>query len=101
MNGILAYLALPCLAKILDIWACSHYYVPLGGKLRFDQKKKKKFYRGLFEIFSFENWRFLRFGGILGILLSINPANKVHTRKFFHYNFPILQEILLPSTPKL
>ena len=36
MNEILAYLALPCVAKILDILACSQYYVSLGGKLRFD-----------------------------------------------------------------
>ena len=55
----------------------------LGGKLRFDQKK---IYSGLFEIFLFENWQFL----LLGIL-SINPANKVHTRKSFDYDFPILQ----------
>ena len=84
MNGILAYLALPRVAKILDILACSDYCTPLWSK-------KKKIYLGLFEIFLFENWRFL------GILLSINPANKVHTRKCFNYNFPIL----LPSTPKL
>ena len=30
MNEILIYPALPRVAKILDIWACSDYYVPLG-----------------------------------------------------------------------
>ena len=73
----------------------------LGGKLRFDKKKKKKFYLGLFEIFPFENWRFLRFWGIWGTRLSITPANKVHARKRFEYYIPILQEVLLPSIPKL
>ena len=54
----------------------------LAGKLHFN-KKQKKIYHELFVIFPFENWRFLCFGRILGNLRSINPANKVHTRKCF------------------
>ena len=39
-NGILAYLALPRVAKILDIWACSDHRLSSDYKLRFDKKKK-------------------------------------------------------------
>ena len=60
----------------------------LSGILRFDQKKE--IYLALFEVFPFENWQLLRFWGILGILLSINPAKEVHTKKCFDYNFSIL-----------
>ena len=64
--------------------------VSLGGQLHLD-KKKREFYFGLFEIFPFENWQFLCFEEILGIPLSVNLANKVHTRKCLDYNFLILQ----------
>ena len=66
------------LQKYKTFWHVLTIMLRLGGKLRFHQKN---IYLGVFEIFLFENWQFLRFGGTSSILLSISPANKVHTRK--------------------
>ena len=86
MNRILAYLALPRVAKILHIcWTCFDE-ICFAWVVNSALIKKKIFFLGFFEIFPFENWRFLHLGWIFGIL-SINPANKVHSRKCFDYNF--------------
>ena len=52
MNGILAYLTLSCLAKILGILACSDYYVPLGWYTLLRLKKKEKILPCTFRGFS-------------------------------------------------
>ena len=39
MNGISAHFALPHVAKILYIRACSDYYVPLGWQISLSSKK--------------------------------------------------------------
>ena len=80
MNGILAYLGLQHIAKILDIRACYLMFL-FGGKLCFD--KEKYVTLDFLRFFCLKICNFCDLQVILGIVLSINPANKLHMRECF------------------